>query len=134
MEKNEERARKLKAEIAKILDINPELLIYEDRQDKDGQHSLELSTISPNRHKTKFLFHSATGSNADKALQSMYKYVTEHMKEQDTYQIRWHNPKNKEVEVSWFRASNIMEALGKFYKGKEVAEYKIYEVSLRPYA
>jgi hypothetical protein len=57
------------------------------------------------------------------------------MKDQDTYQIRWHNPKTKEVEVSWFRASNVMEALSKFYHdNKEVAEYKIYEVSLRPYA
>ena len=65
----------------------------------------------------------------------MFEYVTKHMKQQDTFQIRWHNPVTREIEVSWFRASNIMEALHKFYhKGKEVGDYKIYEVSLRPYA
>src|SRR5688572_10806686 len=127
MEQKNMDPKKLKSEIAAILDINPELLIYEERQNKAGQHVLDLTTISPNRHKTKFLLHSSTAESAEKALQDMYNYVTKHMKEQDTFQIRWHNPQTREVEVSWFRASNIMEALNKFYhKGKEIGEYKIY--------
>ena len=126
---------KLKHDIARTLDIDPQLLIYEFRKSREGMVTLELSTISPNPHKTRFLFHSATAATAEGALDDMYQYVVKHMKEQDTYQIRWHNPVAKRVEVSWFRASNIMEALNKFYhNGKEVAEYKIYEVSLRPYA
>ena len=128
-------AQELKVEIAKSLDMNPDLLIYEERKNKGGESVLDLVTISPNRHQTKFLFHSTTAETPEAALQDMFAYVIKHMKEQDTFQIRWHNPKTKEVEVSWFRASNIIEALNKFYhKGKEVGEYKIYEVSLRPYA
>ena len=125
----------MKQEIAKILDMKPELLIYHERLGKDGRHVLDLTTISPNKHRTKFLFHTTVADSADEALNEMYRYVTGYMKEQDTYQIRWHNPLTKQLEVSWFRASNILEALDKFYHdGKEVADYKIYEVSLRPYA
>jgi hypothetical protein len=124
-----------KAEIAKILDIQPELLIFEFKINKERKCELALETISPNKHKTKFLFHTSIAESPVAAEDAMVEYVTKHMKDQDTYQIRWHNPKTKEVEVSWFRASNVMEALSKFYHdNKEVAEYKIYEVSLRPYA
>ncbi len=135
MENDSGNSKGLKEEIAKTLDINPDLLIYEERKNKEGMDILDLTTISPNKHRTKFLFHSVTAASSEEALKNMFEYVTKHMKDQDTYQIRWHNPETKEVEVSWFRASNIMEALNKFYhKGKEVGEYKIYEVSLRPYA
>jgi hypothetical protein len=135
MEKLNLSESQMKEGIAGILDMKPELLIYEDRKNKDGQVVLDLTTISPNRHRTKFLFHSTAAATYQEALAGMYEYVTRHMKEQDTYQIRWHNPATREMEVSWFRASNILQALDKFYHdGKEVAEYKIYEVSLRPYA
>jgi hypothetical protein len=126
--------QQIKEEIAKSLDMNPQLLIYEEKNTSEGVE-LHLTTISPNRHKTKFLFHTSVGDDSDDALQEMYEYVTRYMKEQDTYQIRWHNPKTRELEVSWFRASNILEALDKFYHDeKEIGDYKIYEVSLRPYA
>jgi hypothetical protein len=131
-EKNQEQLRQ---EIARILDMKPELLIYETREKGPHEFVLDLTTISPNKHQTRFLFHSSIGASYDEALSNMYEYVTTHMRNQDTFQIRWHNPKTRQVEVSWFRASNIIEALDKFfYDGKEVGDYKIYEVSLRPYA
>ena len=127
--------KQLKDQIANILDMKPELLGYELREKGAHEFVLDLTTISPNRHHTRFLFHSSPGSSPQDALLKMYEYVTTHMKNQDTFQIRWHNPKTKEVEVSWFRASNIIEALDKFfYDGKEVGDYKIYEVTLQPYA
>jgi len=134
MENASVKPDQLKKEIAQILDMEPNLLIYDGRKES-GRYVLDLITISPNPHKTKFLFHSTTAAGEDEALRDMYEYVTRHMKEQDTFQVRWHNPKTKLVEVSWFRASNIIEALDKFFHdGKEIGEYKIYEVSLRPYA
>jgi hypothetical protein len=134
MQKEHQGSENLKSEIARILDMDPELLIYEGRQNKEGRYVLNLTTISPNKHKTKFLFHSTTSDTQDQALSDMFDYVTKHMKDQDTFQIRWHNPTTKQMEVSWFRASNIIEALDKFFHGKEIGDYKIYEVSLRPYA
>ena len=125
----------MKSQIARILDMKPELLIYEQSKSRNGREQLDLVTISPNAHQTKFLFHRSEADTAEAAFKQMFDYVSTHMKEQDTFQIRWHNPKTKQIEVSWFRASNILEALDKFYHhGKEVGEYKIYEVSLRPYA
>lgn len=124
----------VQTEIARILDIKPELLIYEFKQDKQQKHRLELVTISPNTHKTRFLFHATVADTPGAALDAMFEYVTKHHQQQDTWQVRWHNPSNKNIEVSWFRASNIFEALQKFYHDKEIAEYKIYEVSLRPYS
>lgn len=124
----------VQTEIARILDIQPELLIYEFKLDKNQKHRLELVTISPNAHRTRFLFHATTAETPGAALDAMFEYVNKHLKQQDTWQVRWHNPATKNVEVSWFRASNILEALQKFYHDKEIAEYKIYEVSLRPYA
>lgn len=124
-----------KAEIARILDLQSDSLIFEFKINKESQCELALETISPNKHQTKFLFHTVVAESPLAAENAMLEYVKNHMKDQDTYQIRWHNPKSKEIEVSWFRASNVMEALQKFYHDdKEVAEYKIYEVSLRPYA
>jgi hypothetical protein len=135
MEQNDDRTLKMKQDIASTLNMDPKLLIYGFKKNKDNQVTLELTTISSNPHKTKFLFHATTAATPEAALKDMFEYVSKHMKEQDTYQIRWHNPNSKSIEVSWFRASNIMEALSKFFHdGKEVAEYKIYEVSLRPYA
>jgi hypothetical protein len=129
------KEKQLKEQIAEILDMKPDLLLYELNEKSAREFVLNLTTISPNRHHTKFLFHSSVGSSPQEALMKMYEYVTTHMKNQDTFQIRWHNPKTKEVEISWFRASNIIEALDKFfYDGKEVGDYKIYEVTLQPYA
>ena len=65
-----EKSEKMKEEIAKILDMNPELLIYETRQNKEGRHVLDLTTISPNKHRTRFLFHSAVAANAGGSHQS----------------------------------------------------------------
>ena len=135
MEQTNDRTLRMKQDIAAILKMNPKLLIYGFKKNKDNQVVLELTTISTNPHKTKFLFHATTAATPEAALNDMFDYVSKHMKEQDTYQIRWHNPTTKTIEVSWFRASDIMEALSKFFHdGKEVGEYKIYEVSLRPYA
>jgi hypothetical protein len=134
MEHSDEKIHQHKQDIARILDMNPDLLLYEFRK-QNGKIHLDLTTISPNPHKTKFLFHSTEAGSYDAALAGMHEYVSKHMQDQDTWQIRWHNPLTKTLEVSWFRAGNIMDALAKFYHdGKEIGEYKIYEVSLRPYA
>jgi hypothetical protein len=133
--KKDTNPEEMKKRIADTLEMDPSLLIYEGYSDRSGRYILDLTTISPNKHKTKFLFHSVSASGEQEALEEMYDYITEHMKEQDTFQVRWHNPATRQVEVSWFRASNIIEALDKFFHdGKEIGEYKIYEVSLRPYA
>lgn len=132
---DEVKTLEMEAEIAKILNMKPEYLKYEHiKKQPDKPYTINLSTESPNGHKTKFLFHSASGNTYDEAMIALYEYVTKHMKNQDTYEIRWHNPVEKLIECSWFRASDIMEALHKFYHDKEIGEYKVYEVTLKPYA
>ncbi len=123
-----------KEQIAKILDIQPDLLIFDLKTNRENMQVLDLVTISPNPHRTKFLFHTTVAATPELAVDAMFDYVNKHMQNQDNWQIRWHNPKTKEVEVSWFRAASVLEALDKFYHDKEKTDYKIYEVSLRPYA
>ena len=64
-------AADMKQEIAKILDMKPELLIYHERLGKDGRHVLDLTTISPNKHRTKFIFHTTVVDSAVEALNEM---------------------------------------------------------------
>lgn len=135
METTEVKFTVMKDEIAKILNMDPQFMDYNFSDTKEGLKKLDLTTQSPNGHKTMFLFHSCTGNDFDEAMLNMFNYVTKHMKDQDTYQVRWHNPETKRMECSWFRASNIVEALSKFYHGeKAYADYIVYEVQLRPQA
>lgn len=81
----------VQTEIARILDIQPEFLVYEFKLDKNQKHGFESVTISQNSHCTHF-FYATTVETPSLAFDAMFEYVHKHLNQKATWQIRWHNP------------------------------------------
>ena len=84
----------------------------------DGKTKLDLITVNP-RHNQSFLFHSATGTDKVDALKKMWRYVQNYKEKENSYTIQWTTKSDSELHTSYFRASNILDALEKLYYGRD---------------
>ncbi len=97
----------------------------------DGKTKLDLITISP-RHNQSFLFHSATGADKVDALKKMWDYVRNYKEKENSYTIQWVTKSDSELHTSYFRASNILDALEKLYYGRDRITITVFSVVLNP--
>jgi len=97
----------------------------------DGKTKLDLITISP-RHNQSFLFHSETGADKVDALKKMMEYVQSYKEKENSYTIQWVTKSDSELHTSYFRASNILDALEKLYYGRDRNTITVFSVVLNP--
>ena len=97
----------------------------------EGKVKLDLITISP-RHNQAFLFHSESGTDKVAALKKMLDYVQHAKEKENSYTIQWVANDDKELNTSYFRAGNVMDALQKLYYSRDSNTITVFSVVLNP--
>jgi hypothetical protein len=125
-------AARVQQQIKDYLGLRTSDLMFE-YNNIDGKTKLDLITINP-RHNQSFLFHSETGSDKVDALKKMWSYVQNYKEKENSYTIQWVTKSDSELHTSYFRASNILEALEKLYYGRDRNTITVFSVVLNPVA
>ncbi len=112
------------------LGLDSDSLVFEYGY-KDSNTKLDLITINPN-HNQSFLFHSVTGYDKVDAITKMLDYVKNFKAKESHYTIQWIANGNKDLHTSYFRASNISQALDKLYYGRDMNTITVFSVTLNP--
>ena len=123
-------AARIQQQIKDYLGLRTSDLIFEFGS-MDGKTKLDLITINP-RHSQSFLFHSETGSDKVDTLHKMWNYVQNFKEKENSYTIQWVTKSASELHTSYFRASNILDALEKLYYGRDRNTITVFSVVLNP--
>lgn len=123
-------AARIQQEIKDYLGVKTSDLVFE-YSTQDGKVKLDLITVNP-RHNQAFLFHSENGIDKLDALRKMLGYVQNYKEKENSYTIQWVAKTDKELHTSYFKASNIMDALQKLYYGRDMNTITVFSVVLNP--
>jgi hypothetical protein len=123
-------AARIQQQIKDYLGLRTSDLIFE-YSILEGRTKLDLITINP-RHNQSFLFHSEKGSDKVDALKKMWSYVKNYKEKENSYTIQWVAKSGRELHTSYFRASNILDALEKLYYGRDRNTITVFSVVLNP--
>jgi hypothetical protein len=121
---------RIQQEIKSYLGVRTADLVFEFSV-LEGKTKLDLITINP-KHNQAFLFHSQTGVDKLDALKKMLLYVKDYKEKELSYTIQWVAKGDKELHTSYFRASNVMDALQKLYYGRDMNTLTVFSVVLNP--
>lgn len=123
-------AARLQQAVTDYLGLRTSDMVFEFTQ-IDGKIKLDLITINP-RHNQSFLFHSERGTDKVDALRKMHDYVKNYKEKENSYTIQWVATGERELHTSYFRASNILDALEKLYYGRDRNTITVFSVVLNP--
>ena len=123
-------AARIQQEIKNYLGVRTSDMVFEYTT-IDGKVKLDLITINP-RHNQAFLFHNETGADKVDALRKMLDYVQSSKEKENSYTIQWVAKGDKELNTSYFRASNVLDALQKLYYGRDMNTITVFSVVLNP--
>jgi hypothetical protein len=123
-------AARIQQEVKNYLGLRTSDLVFE-YSTQDGKIKLDLITVNP-RHNQAFLFHSETGTDKLDSLRKMLEYVQNYKEKENSYTIQWVAKNDKELHTSYFKASNIMDALQKLYYGRDMNTITVFSVVLNP--
>ncbi len=121
---------RIQQEIKDHLGVRTSDLIFEFSQ-VDGKVKLDLITINP-KHNQAFLFQSVIAAEKVDTLKKMLDYVQHTKEKENSYTIQWVAKSEKELHTSYFRASNVMDALQKLYYGRDMNTITVFSVVLNP--
>jgi hypothetical protein len=121
---------RVQQEIKNYLGLRSSDLVFE-YSIQDGKTKLDLITVNP-KHNQAFLFHSETGTDKLDALKKILFYVQNYKEKELSYTIQWVAKGAKELHTSYFRASNVMDALQKLYYGRDMNTITVFSVVLNP--
>ncbi len=121
---------RIQKEIQNYLGLSSNSMVF-NFSEIDGKVKADLITINP-RHNQSFLFHSATDYEKLGALKKMLEYVKNYREKESPYTIQWTAKGEKELHTSYFRASNVYEALDKLYYGRDMNNITVFSVVLNP--
>jgi hypothetical protein len=123
-------AARIQQEITDYLGLRTANIVFE-YSSVDGKVKLDLITINP-RHNQSFLFHNETGTDKIDVLKKMLTYIQSYKEKENSYTIQWVAKGGKELHTSYFKASNIMDALQKLYYGRDMNTITVFSVVLNP--
>ena len=123
-------AARIQQEIKDYLGLRTSDLVFE-YSTVDGKVKLDLITINP-RHTQAFLFHNENGADKVDALRKMLAYVQNYKEKENSYTIQWVAKGDTELHTSYFKASNILNALQKLYYGRDMNTITVFSVVLNP--
>jgi hypothetical protein len=121
---------RIQKEIQDHLGIKGSSLVFEFRN-KDNKVQLDLITVNP-RHNQSFLFHTVSGYDKLSALNRMLDYVKNYREKESSFTIQWKVRGDKELQTSYFRASNMYDALDKLYYGRDMNTITVFSLVLNP--
>lgn len=121
---------RVQKEIQNYLGLASNAVVF-NYSEVDGKIKVDLITINP-RHNQSFLFHSTTDYEKLGALNKMLDYVKNYREKESPYTIQWTVKGEKELHTSYFRASNVYEALDKLYYGRDMNNITVFSVVLNP--
>ena len=78
------------------------------------------------------MFRSENGIDKLDAVKKMLQYVQNYKEKELSYTIQWVAKGDKELHTSYFRASNVMDALQKLYYGRDMNTLTVFSVVLNP--
>lgn len=102
-----------------------------DYDEENGEIKLNVITVNP-KHNQSFLFHSVSGFNKVDCLSKMLDYVKNYKEKESSYTIQWSLKESNELHTSYFRAKNVLDALDKFYYGRDLNSIIVFSVKLNP--
>lgn len=123
-------AARLQQDIVDYLGLRTGDVLFEFSK-AEGKTKLDLITINP-RHNQSFLFHSERGTDKVDALKKLHEYVQNYKAKENSYTIQWVATGERELHTSYFRASNILDALEKLYYGRDRNVITVFSVVLNP--
>jgi hypothetical protein len=130
-DRNLEIAR-LQQEIGDHIGIGQGSLVYNFETSEDGKVTkLFLITVNP-RHNQSFLFHQSSGSDKVEALRDMLDYVRTYKDRDSSYTIQWSMRGENQLQTSYFRAKNVLEALDKLFYDRDPNGIVVFSVMLNP--
>lgn len=121
---------KLQKEIESYLNLGETSIVF-DYDKHNDKTRLNLITVNP-RHNQSFLFHYVTGYDKADVLKKMLDYVKTYRDKKNSYTIQWSIKGDNELHTSYFRAKDIMEAIGKLHFGRDPNSITIFSVVLNP--
>ena len=124
---------RLQREIKNHLGLSSNALNFEYSPLDGNKTKLDLITINP-RHNQSFLFHTETGYDKVDVLKKMLDYVQNSREKESSYTIQWIVNGDKELHTSYFRASNVYNALDKLYYSRDMNQITVFSVVLNPVA
>lgn len=122
----------LKVEIESYIGIGRNNLIFRFT-DLDRKVKLDVITLN-DRHEQSFLFETCQGHDKTDALNQMLEYVKNFKQKESSYTIQWSLKGESELNTSYFRAKNVMEALDKLFYGRDANAVTVFNVTLNPIA
>lgn len=128
-DRNMEIAR-LQKEIGGYIGMGPDSLMF--NYDEEGKHTkLRVITLNP-RHNQSFLFHTTEGVDKMDALKAMLDYVRTYKERTSSYTIQWSARGDNNLQTSYFRAKNVLEALDKLFYDRDPNSITVFSVMLNP--
>ena len=129
-DKNIETA-KLQKEIGDHIGVGMDSLMFNYVEEPGKGAKLYLITLNP-RHNQSFLFHSTSGSTKLDALRAMLEYVSTYKDRTSSYTVQWSARGEGELNTSYFRAKNVLEALDKLFFDRDPNSITVFSVILNP--
>jgi hypothetical protein len=121
---------RIQKQIEEHLGMEGSQLLFDFRPMEDRMR-LDLITVNP-RHHQSFLFHTVTGYDKVDALRKMLDYVRQSRDQESSYTIQWVARGERELNTSYFRATNMYDALDKLYYGRDINTITVFSVVLNP--
>ena len=129
-DRNLEIAR-LQKEISDHIGVGPDSLVFNFEEHGANRGKLFLITINP-RHNQSFLFHAVEGSDKLDALSNMLDYVRTYKERTSSYTVQWSAKGENNLQTSYFRAKNVLEALDKLFFDRDPNSITVFSVILNP--
>lgn len=128
-DRNLEIAR-LQKEIGGYIGMGQDSLVF--NFEEDGKRTkLFVITLNP-RHNQSFLFHATEGVDKVDALGNMLDYVKTYKERTSSYTIQWSARGDNNLQTSYFRAKNVLEALDKLFYDRDPNSITVFSVMLNP--
>lgn len=128
------KSASIQKEIEEHLGYGEGNLVFDFYEQKgDNPARLDLITINP-RHNQSFLFRREEGYDKLDVLKKMLKYVRTYKEKENSYTIQWRIKGDRELHTSYFRASNMYDALDKLYYGRDMNTLTVFSCVLNPVA
>ena len=124
---------KLQKEIGDHIGVGVDSLMFNYVEEPGQGAQLFLITLNP-RHNQTFLFHSTSGRDKLEALQVMREYVSTYKDRTSSYTIQWSVRGEHELNTSYFRAKNVLDALDKLFYDRDPNSITVFSVILNPIA
>jgi hypothetical protein len=129
-EKQNLEIARFQKEIESYLSLGETSVIFEYNLEDRGVR-LNVVTINP-KHKQSFLFFSTIEDSKIEALRAALDYVQSYKEKSNSYTIQWSLKDQKELQTSYFRAKDMLEAIDKLFFGRDPNTIALYSIVLNP--